>query len=256
MNTILKGMKGRTFGFPDMFSSDWSSPKKQNNLTSGNYLKPAWCLARTYLIEPNPEYKDNAQKLVDSLLNSSAYDKVNGGPYTDLDPQTGKASNNSKCWWELEEAITSGLTNYYISNNEEYIKMADESMNFFMKYMYDSKYGDVFGNIDASGSKPNMQKGNYWKGGYHSLELFYYTYLYGNLMLQNKPASLYYNISPGKGTREIMLKPVSLGENKLTIKSMTLDGKAYKDFDSSKCILKLPVDVGGEFRVTFASSRD
>lgn len=254
MNTIIKGMDGREFGFPDMFSTDWSTPKQQRYISSGNYLKPAWCLARTYLIEPNPEYKDNAQKLVNGLLNSNAYDKVNGGPYTALDPKTGKASNNSKCWWELEQAVTGGLTNYYISNNAEYLKMADESLSFFMKYMYDSKYGDVFGNIEASGSNPDMQKGNYWKGGYHSLELFYYTYLYGNLMLNNKPASLYYNISSEKEAREITLKPISLGENKLTIKDITLDGKAYKDFDGKKCILKLPADVGGEFKVTFSPS--
>ena len=94
-------------------------------------------------------------------------------------------------------------------------------------------------------------KGTYWKGGYHSLELFYYTYLYGNLMVHEKPVTLYYYIEPVDTDRTISLKPVALGENILTIEKITLNGKKYDKFIGSICELQIPAHEGGEFKVTF-----
>jgi mannose/cellobiose epimerase-like protein (N-acyl-D-glucosamine 2-epimerase family) len=254
---VTKSMDGRKFGFLDMYDSDWKPQPPQKVTNSGNLLKPAWCLARAYLVDPKAEYKAAAEKLINQILNGSAYDKKNGGGYTEIDPATGVSQNNKKSWWELEQAVLSGLTNYYISNNKDYLKMADESMDFYMNHMYDPKYGEVFGDTDEDGSNPSPQKGNYWKGGYHSIELLYYTYLYGNLMVQNKPATLYYSLSSENEARQIPLKPISLGDKKkLTIKSVIYDGKEFKSFDSENCMLNLPANVGGEFKVTFEAVKN
>jgi len=248
---LVKSMDQRQFGFDENFDSDWKATGQQPTTTSGNMLKPAWCLARAYLVDPKPEYKAGAQKIIDEILDSNAYDKINGGPFTTLDSKSGNSTDKKKTWWIQEQGVTSGLTNYYISSNPAYLKMADESLDFFIKHMYDSKNGEAYSDVDADGSNPVTDKGNYWKDGYHTMELFYYTYLYGNLMVNNKPVSLYYNIDPDKKARDMILKPVSLGNNKLVISGMTLNGKTYKNFDSEKCILKIPANAGGEFKVTF-----
>lgn len=253
LNNIVKTMEGRHFGFIEYYDKDWNPLAVRPQTTSGNFLKPAWCLARAYLVEPKEEYREGAAKLIDQLLASKAYDSENGGGYTLLDTQTGNPIEERKTWWELEQAVTSGLTNYYISRDIRYLKMADQSMDFFMNHMYDAQFGDVYNSTGAKGENPDTVKGNYWKGAYHSMELFYYTYLYGNLMLQNKPVTLYYSIDPVGEEREISLNPVSLGKNKLLISSVALDGKVYRDFEPERTLLKLPANVGGEFRVTFKS---
>ena len=248
---LVKSMEQRQFGFDENFDSNWKATEQQATTTGGNLLKPAWCLARAYLADPKPEYKNGAAKLLDQVLNSGVYDKANGGIFTTIDTKSGNTTDNKKSWWIQEQGVTSGLTNYYISKNTSYLKMADESLDFFMKYMYDSEYGEAYSDTDADGSNPVMDKGTYWKDAYHTMELFYYTYLYGNLMLNNKPASLYYSIDPDKKARETILKPVSLGENKLLISAVTLNGKPYKNFNSKKCTLNIPANTGGEFKVTF-----
>lgn len=248
---LVKSMKKRQFGFDENFDSNWKAVSQQPITTSGNLLKPAWCLARAYLADPKPEYKAGAAKIIDQVLSSKAYDKVNGGLFTYLDAKNGNPTDKKKAWWIQEQGVTSGLTNYYISKNSAYLKMADESMSFFMKHMYDSKYGEAYEQTDADGSNPVMDKGNYWKDAYHTVELFYYAYLYGNLMLNNKPVTLYYSINPEKKAQNIVLKPVALGENHLSISGVRLNGKEFKSFDGSKCILKIPANSGGEFKVTF-----
>ena len=251
---LVKSMDQRQFGMDENFDSNWKAVEQQETTTGGNLLKPAWCLARAYLADPRPEYKNSAAKLLDEVLNSGTYDKVNGGVFTTIDAKSGNTTDNKKSWWMQEQAVTSGLTNYYISKNTSYLKMADESIDFFMKHMYDSKYGEAYSDSNSDGSNPVKDKGTYWKDAYHTMELFYYTYLYGNLMLNNKPASLYYNIDPEKEARKTILKPVSLGENKLLISEVTLNGKPYKNFNAKKCILNIPANTGGEFKVTFTSA--
>ncbi len=248
---IIKSMEKRKFGVNDRFDSKWNAIDPQPSTSSGNYLKSGLYLYMAYLANPKPEYKASAQKLISQVLDTKAYDKVNGGPYASLDPATGIPTDYKKNWWILESGVNSGLVGYYVSKDTKYLKMADESMDFFMKHMYDPKYGDAYGETAADGSKPDTVKGNYWKDAFHTLELFYYTYLYGNLMLNNKPVSLYYNISPDKSARSMSLNPLLMGKNKLLITKVTLNGKEYKNFDSAKRLLKIPAKIGGEFRVTF-----
>lgn len=250
-NYMVKSMDQRQFGFVDTFDSNWKGLNPQPVSSSGNLLKPAWCLATAYLVDQKPEYKSGAEKLIGQILNSNAYDKTNGGCYASLDPKNGNPTDRKKSWWMLEQAVTSGLTNYYISGNTAYLKMADESMDFFMKHMYDPQFGEAYSDTDENGANPITLKGTYWKDAYHSLELFYYTYLYGNLMLYNKPVTLYYSIDSERKDRNLTLKPVALGMNKLMISSVTLNGKAYENFNGSECLLKLPANTGGEFAVTF-----
>jgi len=251
INHVIGSMDNRKFGFDDQYDADWKAIKSQSSTTSGNFLKAALSLYEAYLVEPKPEYKAGAEKLINQILYSNAYDNVNGGAFDTLDPNTGNPTDKRKCWWVLEAGVNSGLNGYYISKNSDYLKMADESMNFFMKYMYDSKYGDSYGGTDANGSNPDTAKGTYWKDAFHPMELFYNTYLYGNLMIQNKPVTLYYYFDADKKARDIPVNPITLGCNKLTISSVTLNGKAYKDFDGEKCILKLPANTKGDFKVTF-----
>jgi len=251
IKNIIKPMENRQFGYVDRFNSNWKPMQSQSYTNSGNLLKSAVHLYWAYLVNPKPEYKAGAEKLINQILSSKAYDSVNGGPFASLDPQTGNPIDYKKSWWIVETGVTSGLTGFYISKNNDYLKMADESMDFFMNYMYDTKYGDAYEETDADGSKPLTVKGDYWKDAFHPMELFYDTYLYGNLMLNNKPVTLYYCIDPDKKARDIPLNPILLGKNKLVISGVTLDGKTFNSFDGSKCTLKLSANTGGQFKVTF-----
>lgn len=249
-NHIVKSMDERQFGINSYYDNDWNAVQQQPSVGIGNMLKPAWCLARAYLVDPKPQYREGAQKLLNQII-ASGLDSVNGGPYTALDGQTGAPADKSKCYWIMEQAMTSGLTNYYITKNTDYLKLADESMDFFAKHLYDQQYGSAYRSASEFGVVDDTSKGTYWDDAYHNLEMFYYAYLYGNLMIQNRPVTLFYNIEADKKDKEVKLQPVSLGEGKLEISSVTLNGKKYNQFDAKSCTLKLTGNKGGEFKVTF-----
>lgn len=252
LSNIAKSTAQTKFGVIENYDNDWKPAGEQPpSTTSGNILKPAWALARAYLIDPKPEYLAGAKALISEVQKSGAYDSKNGGFYTTLDPNTGKTTDNMKTWWIQEEAFNSGIANYYLTKDVSFLKMADESLDFYMTHMNDPKYGDAYGDTKADGSEPTQEKGTYWKDGFHSVEFCYYTYLYGNLMLHEKPVSLYYNIEATNSARNIKLTPVMLGKAKLVIDSVTLDGKKYKDFDGKNSTLNIPAKTGGEFKVTF-----
>jgi len=55
-------------------------------------------------------------------------------------------TDTAKAWWQMEQAVTSGLFLYEITGKNMYLQMADETLLFFMKYFVDHTYGEVYEN--------------------------------------------------------------------------------------------------------------
>jgi hypothetical protein len=124
-----------------------------------------------------------------------------------------------------------------------------------MLHFVDHEYGDVYENTDKYGgiiSQWGTWKGNGYKAGYHSIELGYYTYLYGKLLVKKEAASLYYSFTPRENARELRMRPIGVPDGFLKITSVTCNGIPYADFDSTNLILALPANTGGIFCVTYA----
>jgi hypothetical protein len=152
----------------------------------------------------------------------------------------------------MEQAVNAGLLLYTITRNDIYLKMADETLAFFMKYFVDHTYGDVYQNRTKYGAQIwDLNKGNSGKGGYHSIELGYYVYLYGNILLNHRPATLYYKFTPEARDRDITLNPLSFLAWNIWIGSVTRDNLSWTSFDANKRILHIPAGTGGVFAVTF-----
>jgi mannose/cellobiose epimerase-like protein (N-acyl-D-glucosamine 2-epimerase family) len=248
---IYPTFKTRNLGFEEKYSSDWNE-KGDSFLFIGHVLKTAWCLDRAYCVEPKPKYKRISEELLKSIR-AKAWDEKYGGPFYLGDSFTGRVTDVEKNWWTLEQAINAGLINYYVTGNEDYLALADQSADFYEKHLIDRKYGEVFAGVDADGSTPTSQmKGDYWKAGYHSIETGYYLYMYGMLFVHRKPVSLFYMIEKSDRARVIPLNPIAAGERKLVIKKVTLNDESYKGFNGTARTLAVPAGIGGEFRVTFA----
>ena len=249
---IYPTLKTRKLGFAESYDSDW---KETDNsyLFIGHVLKTAWCLERIYLIEPKPEYKEAAEVLLQHIY-QKGWDQQHGGPYTNADSLQGVITNNNKDYWTLEQAITAGLINYYVTKNPLYLKIADQTTQFYSKYIMDRQYGEVFPEVTSDGRVYDANKGSYYKSAYHHMETGYFLYLYGNLYLQQKPVSLYYEIKKAGKPREIKLTPTDIEESKLKITKVFLNNQEYTDFDAQTRILRIPAGVGGSFRVSFTTT--
>jgi len=268
MLDYLEGnMATQIIGFPEDFTTDWSINTNDKRTIMGHVLKTGWCLARIYKIDPRPEYLQAAIHLVDHVL-EKGYDHVNGGPYKDYDRTTGTmmmygAYNKAKAWWQMEQAITSGLILFEITQESKYLKMADESLDFFMHYFVDADYGEVYadrsetgGRVAYSGGYWDENKGSESKAAYHSIETAYYAYMYGNLIVNNNSFTLNYNYQSMDSLRVFRMNPLEADFASFKISAVTLNGEAYTNFGAENRMLTIPPLTGGQFAVTYNSTKN
>jgi mannobiose 2-epimerase len=252
-DNFVKSIDNRKFGMSDRYDSDWNALEAQTWTNVGNYFSPTWILSQAYMLNPDEKYRSAAGKLFHEVYaKGNVYDDQNGGFYSTFYPNTGTPTDSRKSWWTLADCVVSGLSDYYAFGESDYLKIADESLIFIMNHLYDQENGDFYAETDKYGENADKTKGSYWKDAYHSLDLFFYTYLYGNLILNKKSISLYYSFEADNNAREFLLKPFEPGNAKLEISGVLCDGKKYTAFDKEKLKLFLPAKTGGIFKVTFS----
>ncbi len=256
---MVGAMPSSGVGFPEVFDTDWSVDYSQAISEPGHHYKTAWCLYRSYLMDPTrTAYKDGADAIMWDMWENGGYDHVYGGPYSKVNWQTGATTNTDKNNWMLEQGVTSGLIGYHAASSQVdrdmLLEVADGSVSFFMNHQLDPVYGEAYSDVSRDGSSLTQpDKGGLFNSGYHSIEMGYYIYLYGNLFVHGEPVSLHYRFPASDESQEIRLTPLAIEDELLRITAVTLDGAPYTNFDAASRTLTLPAGVGGKFRVTFAA---
>lgn len=251
--------------YPEQYSTNWVADltaSKTGNI--GHFLKTAWCLGRAYLCDTTKlEYKDAAIKILNKAWTYSngdvtIWDHVNGGPFNEINILTGEwtgPKGKVKEYWVVEQGFMAPMVNYYITNDPVYLQMADESIHFFMEHMVDSVNGEIFYQLDPTGTVVKKGvKGDDYKSAYHSIEMGYYAYLYSKLYYLNQPAELYYRFEPAAYEQNISLTPIPMEEGVLKIESVMLDNVQFTAFDAFSRTLNIAPHQGGVFKVTFQAS--
>ena len=244
------------FGFPEFFNDDWSVSWSRTDGYVGHVLKSAWVLARAYMLEPNPRYREAAREFIYEVVDGGGWDRANGVPYTSTNWSSGWINRGESEYWQIEQAFTGGISNWYISENaadkELFLHMADSSLQFFADHVLDRSLGGSFMMNAPSGSVLNSAKGDAFKAEYHAIELFYFAYLYGNLMYRREPVALHYKV-PALGTqRTVRLNPLAIDDDSLQITEVRLNGAVHSAFVGAAREVTLAAGQGGELRVVFA----
>ena len=182
------------------------------------------------------------------------YDDAHGVPYTIANWSTGAQTLKAECW-QIEQAITGGLSNWYIADNDDdantYLEMADRGLQFFAQYVIDDTHGGTWKLNNLDGTPSGSSKSNLYNVEYHSTETFWFTYLYGNLLLHREPVALYYMVAASETEQTIQLNPVAVDDESLQIQSVTLDDESLDTFDGPSREVTLAAGQGGKLRVVF-----
>lgn len=246
----------QAIGVVERFDADWRWDNNYTQTWMGLVLKAAWCLGRIHQLLPDTIFIAAAESLASHVW-QRAYDHEYGAPYKDFDRVTGQmimygSQDTGKAWWQIEQAITGGLMLYEITGRQQYLQMADESADFYMRHFVDRQHGEVYADRTRRGGFLfNDTKGHTWKAAYHSTELGYYLYLYGNLFVHQRPVRLYYRIAPDAADRTLRMNPIALQSGKYRIRNVTLNGIAYSDFVATSRLLHVPPGIGGTFVVEY-----
>ena len=259
---LIGSMEDQVIGFAEHFNTDWSINESDDRTIIGHVLKTGWSLARIYRLNTDEECFDNAEIVVQEVLDK-AYDHEYGGPYKDYLRKTGEmlmygAYDTAKAWWQMEQAITAGFLLFEITWEQEYLKMADETLDFYMKYFVDPIYGEVYadraregGRVYYGGGYWDENKGSDWKAAYHSIETGYYSYLYSQLLIKQEAATLYYKYGSEPAERTLTYNPLAVDLTKLKIESVTLNGETYTDFDRDLRTVTMPAGTEGVFAISY-----
>ncbi|HMK38774.1 MAG TPA: AGE family epimerase/isomerase, partial [Bacteroidota bacterium] len=261
LDVLVPTMAQQKIGFVESFHTDWSwdnLPAGNNTRTiMGHVLKTAWVLGRIHELFPDPSCVQAAESLAQNVL-QRGYDHQLGGPYKDYDRLTGAmmmyGQDTAKAWWQMEQAFTAGMMLYEITGKDEYLRMADETVDFFMKYFVDHAYGEVFSDRTRRGAGIaawGNDKGNGGKGGYHSTEFGYYVYLYGKLFLTHEPVTLHYRFIADTTDRTFRMNPLAWGEGRYRIGQVLFNGVQYSDYDPAARTIHLPPGAGGHMSVVY-----
>jgi mannose/cellobiose epimerase-like protein (N-acyl-D-glucosamine 2-epimerase family) len=242
-------------GFPENYNTSWGVNTGSTGADIGHVLKSAWVLARVYFRHPDARYRAAARKFIYDVLNNGGWDDVHGMPYTHYEWNTGQVTKQAECW-QIEQAVTSGLSNWYIADNQAdkdaFMKMADRALQFFVTYVVDHTNGGTYKLNQVTG-EPADGKSNFFNAEYHSTELFYFAYLYGNLLLYRTPVALYYRLAASSSQQVIQLNPLAIDDaSALSIQAVTLDGTPLTTFNATTREITLAPGQGGKLRVVFA----
>jgi mannose/cellobiose epimerase-like protein (N-acyl-D-glucosamine 2-epimerase family) len=246
---------GVVFGFPEDYNSNWQINTGSKFGFVGHVYKTAWCLARAYLIDPQEKYRTAARQILLQMYQKGGFDRTNGAPNYSFNWDTG-VNSTDKEYWQLEQGILSGLYNYAITTSDSdraiFLEVADRTLDFYVKHLFDTQFGGIFYQTNADGSSPvRTDKGDQWEGDYHDVELSYYTYVDGNLLLWHRPITLYYRFEAASADRDLVLSPIPLRDSRLAIDSVSHAGAPYPAFDAATRSVHLPAGTSGVFAVSF-----
>lgn len=247
--------------FPSEFDADWVVNNGSEITSIGHHIKTGWCLARAYLILGEDRFRHGFVRLFDETwwygqgdpAVTPMFNREVGYPYNQVNWQTGEVTDTISDWWTIEQAFTGPIMGWYVTRKPEYLAMADGALAFFMDHYYDYEKGEVFSRVREDGVVTSAAKGDMFKAGYHSIELFYLAYLYGNLYLHNRPVELFYRFTPTAEDRAISLWPLAFPDGDLVILDVERDGTAISTFDRDRRTLNVAAGEGGTYKVTFAS---
>lgn len=252
---------------PSAFTQDWEVITRESTTSIGHFIKTGWCLSRAFLLTGDERYRIAAERIHDQVWTyrqgseGALWNSTWGVPRGSVNWATGAITSEPGDWWTVEQAFTGPLMAWYTSGKDAYLEMADHAIDFWMTHYYDHTNGECFSVVNPtlldSVGKPratDRTKGQLFKGAYHSIELMYLVYLYGNLFFHEESVDLHYRFAPAESLRDIHLWPLEIEDDQLFIQAVEHDGAPFIGFESASRTVRVPPE-GGLFKVTFGRTQ-
>ena len=156
-----------TVGMNGEFWSDISAGRFVN---PGHDIECSWFLMEEAKYEDDPELRAKAMEVFDMAI-ERGWDKEYGGLLYFIDckglpPEA--YEHDMKLWWPHNELLIASMMIYRDTQDEKYLKIFDETLEYCKKVFSDPEYGDWYGYLRRDG-KPTEPacKGSTFKGPFH-----------------------------------------------------------------------------------------
>lgn len=226
----------------ERFKANWDLDQawrwQQNRAVCGHNLKIAWNLTRvtnsTYPTQDNIDKMSFVSNQIAERMSHIAIDQARGGIFDAVERQPDKDSfiefvwGNTKDFWQQEQGILAYLILYGQTGNDNYLKLARETMFFWNLYFLDMNQGGIYFRTTDDGL-PYMlgdyaNKGGHALAGYHSLELSFLAHIYIRTYVSKEPFCLYFKPNSNCGMKSINVLPDFFQKGTLKMSRITING--------------------------------
>lgn len=148
------------------FDENWI--EKPDVISYGHDIEAAWLLQWcAEVIEDTDLTKQYRNYAIEIAKVTKEGIDVDGGLWYEFDPKENIMIAEKHSWPQAELWI--GMINaWQITNDEEFLKIAEDNFEFVQKYIIDKKNGEWFWGIDEDYSKIPKDKAGFWKCPYHN----------------------------------------------------------------------------------------
>ncbi|MBO9153774.1 AGE family epimerase/isomerase [Chitinophaga sp. GCM10012297] len=147
------------------FDEQWNP--KDTTVSYGHDIEASWLLQQAAEMLGDEtltkKFKILSLRMADAAAEGLDAD---GGLWQQTDVTGQKASE--KQWWPQAEAIVGFVNAYRNTDDEKYLRLAENSWNFVQSHILDKEHGEWCWGIDADKQKLEEDKVGLWKCPYHN----------------------------------------------------------------------------------------
>jgi cellobiose epimerase len=250
---MTDSVDGWFYGYTNHYDNRWNLTRntvnKKEVISAGAQLTACLAILRLYEITGNENYRTRGINLGDKLLHS-AWDSTQGCWFELIDrkPPYTPQDTSTVSWWIQSYGLFLQLHLYHITGEKRYLDYYQKMASFWNDYFVDKEFGGVYQNVSRAGVPPNTNKAVVWKSSYHEMENALLNYLYLNLYVNKKPATLYFHITnslPGSKHYLSLIEDASV-----QITTVKINGRKWNDFNASERYVVLPEGKDLKIEVT------
>ena len=156
----------KTWHLKLFFDENWV--EKPDVISYGHDIEAAWLLqwcaesiADKPLIEKYQKYAVEIAKVTKEGIDND------GGLWYEFDPKENKLIAE-KHWWPQSELLIGMVNAYQITQEQEFLEIAEKNFNFIEKHILDKENGEWIWGINQDYSPIQKDKAGFWKCPYHN----------------------------------------------------------------------------------------
>jgi mannose/cellobiose epimerase-like protein (N-acyl-D-glucosamine 2-epimerase family) len=248
---------GWFLGYTNHYDNQWNLTRNVVNnkevISAGAQLTACLAILRLYEITGKEIYRTRGINLGDKLMHS-AWDSTRGCWFEliDRNPPYRPQDTSSVSWWIQSYGLFLQLHLYNITSEKRYLDSYQKMASFWDKYFVDKEFGGAFQMVSPAGVPLGTNKAAIWKSSYHEMENALLNYLYLNLYVNHKTATLYFHIKnslPGSKHYVSILE-----DSSVRITGVKINGNPWNDFNDVERSVNLPEGKDLRIAVTLGAN--
>ena len=250
---------GWVHGFTSRFDRQWqrmSPAGSQESIPVGGQLTAALSFLRLYQQTGEGRYRDAGLALGERVTRFG-WDGERGGWLDNIaaaPPHTQNA-NPAVSWWVQIYGALLQLHLYHVTGDQVHLDRFVTSARFYLRYFTDPIYGGLFDSVSPEGALiGDGRKAQPWRTSYHEMEFAMLCYLYLNLYVDQKPATLHFRLNAvnAPSTHHVSL----VDDPSVRISAAWVDGRPTNAYDGDTPRLMVPRGKDCKFVVELAPTED